>query len=104
MSEEPQVQGTRVGIFHGGMSEALERQPSGETPMKNETVLPDKIVRHIDKRLREEGYVAEDEEVVYVDSQPGYGPCVKCGKTDELRYGWCYPCFAKDKAMLEAKL
>jgi hypothetical protein len=30
--------------------------------MKNETVLPDKIVRHIDKRLKEEGYVAEDEE------------------------------------------
>ncbi len=51
-----------------------------------------KLPRKLDKTIRKHIGAARGEHVVYVDADPGYGPCKFCGKTKELRMGGCYEC------------
>lgn len=32
------------------------------------------------------------DQIIFVDGEPGFGPCAGCGNADELRRGFCFDC------------
>ena len=56
-----------------------------------------KLKRSLDKVVRKAVGVKWYERIVYIDADPSFGNCVNCGREDELRFGWCYPCAMNQK-------